>query len=645
MNLTGLEFRALTALFDDSVRSQRAIAAAGEMSLGSANRAYRDMVERGFAENFKITDAGFEALAPYKVENAIIMAAGLSSRFAPISYEKPKGVLRVRGEVLVERQIEQLRAAGIEDITVVVGYKKEYFFYLASKYGVRIVVNPEYGRRNNNSSLMAVREMLGNTYVCSSDDYFTENPFEPYVYQAYYAGQYQEGATKEWCMRLGSKDRIDAVTIGGSDAWYMIGHVYFDRAFSKRFVEILEREYDLPQTADKLWEQIYIEHIDELDMVCRKYDSGIIHEFDSLDELREFDPFFLENVDSEVFDNIVSVLGCEKSDVHDVYPLKQGITNLSCHFAVGGEEYVYRYPGVGTEQMIDRSAEMTAQRAARDMGIDATFVYGDPDRGWKISHFIPECTTLDPHDAEQGARAMHIARSLHESGVEVERRFDFFEEGKRYEAMLREQGRIEIPGYDELASKAAQLKRCVEGDNAPVCLTHNDFFDLNFLVDRDGDFSLIDWEYAGMSDYASDFGTYVVCCKLSEDEAVCALESYFGREPSYAELRHNFAYVGLAGWCWYVWSLAKEAQGDFVGEWLYVYYDYAVRFIEKALAMYSADFETPTGARERRVPARRGAPAASTRGGSLVGSRRCDVAVGARKADSRARKRGCGEAR
>ena len=131
MNLTGLEFRALTALLDDSVRSQRAIAAAGEMSLGSANRAYRDMVERGFAENFKITDAGFEALAPYKVENAVIMAAGLSSRFAPISYEKPKGVLRVRGEVLVERQIEQLRAAGIEDITVVVGYKKgvSHFFH------------------------------------------------------------------------------------------------------------------------------------------------------------------------------------------------------------------------------------------------------------------------------------------------------------------------------------------------------------------------------------------------------------------------------------------------------------------------------------------------------------------------------------
>ena len=178
---------------------------AGEMSLGSANRAYRDLVEGGLAEGFQVTEAGFKALSPYKVDNAVILAAGLSSRFAPISYEKPKGVLRVRGEVLIERQIEQLHDAGVDDVTVVVGYKKEHFFYLAEKYGVRIVVNPAYCRRNNNSSLMAVRELLGNTYVCSSDDYFTENPFEPYVYRAYYAVQYQEGFTKEWCMKLGPK--------------------------------------------------------------------------------------------------------------------------------------------------------------------------------------------------------------------------------------------------------------------------------------------------------------------------------------------------------------------------------------------------------------------------------------------------------
>ena len=72
---------------------------------------------------------------------SLVMAAGLSSRFAPISYERPKGVLKVRGEVLIERQIRQLLEAGIDDITVVVGYKKEEFFYLEDLFGVKVVVN------------------------------------------------------------------------------------------------------------------------------------------------------------------------------------------------------------------------------------------------------------------------------------------------------------------------------------------------------------------------------------------------------------------------------------------------------------------------------------------------------------------------
>lgn len=52
---------------------------------------------------------------------------------------------------------------------------KEAFFYLEDAFGVKIRVNEQYASRNNNSTLMVVREQLGNTYVCSSDDYFTEN--------------------------------------------------------------------------------------------------------------------------------------------------------------------------------------------------------------------------------------------------------------------------------------------------------------------------------------------------------------------------------------------------------------------------------------------------------------------------------------
>ena len=122
-----------------------------------------------------------------KVENAIIMAAGTSSRFAPLSYEKHKALTVVRGEVLIERQIKQLQSAGISDIYIVTGYKAEQFEYLSSIFDVKFIYNPEYLVRNNNGSIWAARDVLNNSYVCSADNYFTKNPFELNVDDAYYA--------------------------------------------------------------------------------------------------------------------------------------------------------------------------------------------------------------------------------------------------------------------------------------------------------------------------------------------------------------------------------------------------------------------------------------------------------------------------
>ena len=583
--ITRSEFNLLCAVKDHPGATQRDLAAMLGVSLGSVNKTHKALVASKLIGKGKITARGMRELDPYKVDNAVIMAAGMSSRFVPISYEKPKGLVRVRGEVMVERQIEQLLEAGIDDITLVVGYKKELFLYLENKYDIKIVVNSEFASRNNHSTLMRVRDRLANTYICSSDDYFASNPFERYAYKAFYSAEYSQGPTREWCMTTDATDRITDVQIGGENAWYMTGHAYFDRAFSQRFVEILEAEYDDPRTAGKLWEDIFVDHIGELDMEIRRFEPELIYEFDSLDELRDFDPLFLENIDVEIFDNICKVLGCSKSEIHDVYPLKQGLTNLSCHFTVDQGEFVYRHPGVGTEQMIDRNAEVQALELARSIGIDNTFVYENPERGWKISRFIPNCRELDPHDEAQLAEAMAVARKLHEQDAALDRSFDYLAEGLRYESLLLEKGPIEIPSYYELRDQAVRAKELADADGAHVCLTHNDFFCLNLLYDEQGTLNLIDWEYAGMSDYASDYGTFVVTCMLSDDEADRALELYFERTPTPLERRHNYAYVGLAGWCWYVWSLLKESEGDFVGDWLYTYYSYAKRYLPRTLAL------------------------------------------------------------
>ena len=580
------EFNALCAMRENPGMTQRELADALGISLGTANNIHRSLSREKLIEDGRVTARGMRELKPYKVENAVILAAGMSSRFAPISYEKPKGLLTVHDEVLIERHIRQLQEAGINEIIVVVGYKKEMFFYLEEKFGVHIVINPDFAMRNNNSSLMKVRELLGNTYICTSDIYYTESPFKQYVWKSYYAVEYCEGPTSEWCVSTDKNERIVNVKVGGADSWYMTDQAYFDRTFAGRFCDILEAEYDDPRTAGKLWEEMYAEHIEELDMEALKLPEGTVFEFDSLDELKEFDPLFLENIDSDIFDNIVSVLGCTKDEIRDVFPLKQGLTNLSCHFATDSGEYVYRHPGVGTEEMIDRAAEVQALTLAKKIGIDDTFVFEDPEHGWKISKFLRNCRELDPHNEKELAEAMAVARKLHAQDLVLDRRFDYFEEGQSYEALLLRKGPIDIAGYDELKAQAVRAHEFAVADGAPTCLTHNDFFNLNLLYDENGNLNLIDWEYAGMSDYASDFGTFVVTCMLDEKEAERALELYFERTPTLEEKRHCFAFVGLAGWCWYVWSLQKESEGDNVGDWLYTYYRYAKKYLPLAISLY-----------------------------------------------------------
>lgn len=225
-----------------------------------------------------------------KVDNAIIMAAGLSSRFVSSPQQKPKALTVVKGEVLIERQIRQLLAAGVPDIYVVIGHMAEAFHYLSDRFPVHLVHNPDYLTRNNNGSIYVVRDVLRNSYVCSADNYFVENPFENEVDGGYYAAVYADGETAEWCLTFDEDEIIREVTIGGKDSWYMMGHAFWDDAFSRRFLAILERDYEKEATRSLLWEAIYKQNLATLTLKVRKYPAGMIYEFDTQEELQAFDP-------------------------------------------------------------------------------------------------------------------------------------------------------------------------------------------------------------------------------------------------------------------------------------------------------------------------------------------------------------------
>lgn len=256
-----------------------------------------------------------------KVDNAIILAAGTASRFAPLSYEIPKGLVEVKGEILIERQIKQLQKAGIPEIIIVTGYKSQAFAYLKEKYNVVLVHNPDYLTRNNHSSIYAVRDYLKNSYICSSDNYFIKNPFTSEVEESYYSAIYAKGKTSEWCITE-ENSWIKAVHIVGANSWIMLGHVFWSETFSKKFLSILQQEYGQRETKDKLWENIYIEHIHELPMQIRKYPADFIFEFDTLDELRKFDTSYVNNTRSNILKHIAHDLGTTEAKIHNIKAIK-----------------------------------------------------------------------------------------------------------------------------------------------------------------------------------------------------------------------------------------------------------------------------------------------------------------------------------
>ena len=269
------------------------------------------------------------------------MAAGTSSRFVPLCWERPKGLLEVKGEILIERQIKQLKAAGVDKITIVTGYMADKFEYLKDKFGVSLVYNPDYARYNNTSTLMCVLDKLGDTWICSSDNYFTENVFDEHPACSQYSAEYTDGETDEYCLTCDKDDNIINVTVGGANAWYMIGHVFFSKGFSDTFKKILVEEYKNEETRQGYWEDVYIKHLKDLPLMkIRKYQPGIINEFDSLEDLRTFDRSYIDDTRSTIIKSICKTEKCSQKDISNIKKNRNEF-NYSFVFSFKDKEYTY----------------------------------------------------------------------------------------------------------------------------------------------------------------------------------------------------------------------------------------------------------------------------------------------------------------
>lgn len=576
--MTRNEFNLLLAIKNLGMPGYRSLASQAGTSLGYVSKAVKAFTQNGYIDSEGITAEGLAALAPYKVKNAVIMAAGMSSRFVPLSLEKPKGLLVVKNEVLIERQIEQLHEAGIKDIVVVLGYKKEAFFYLQEKYGVKIIINPQFNTKNNIETLYLAREHIGNSYICSSDDYFEENVFADYVYQSYYSAIHVNEKSNEWYMIPDAKGNVAQVRKSGTEGDVMLGHVYWDRAFAQAFIKLICLHHDLGDYDANLWEDLFADNIKALPpMEIKVYPDNVIFEFDSLEELRKFDTYYVNNTHSKIMKNICKVFDCRQGDILDFAAIKEGLTNSSFVFSVFGKKYVYRHPGDGTGAIISRAHEKRALEIARELDIDPTFIYMDAEEGWKISHFIEGVRVPDYSCFEDSKRVIAVMRQLHEKKYSVDWSFLPWEDALKIEELLRAKGEIMVKNFDRLKDN---IRRCYEktrGDGVEMCFCHCDTYAPNWILSGDNTV-LIDWEYAGNADPGCDIGAYVMDAMYEVDEAISFIREYCGDKCSDALIFHHLSYIALVAYYWFVWALYREACGAVMGESLHNWYVMAVKY-------------------------------------------------------------------
>ena len=570
----------------------RKISKATSISLGTLSKIINTLKENKLIDENGLTSKGKESLKPFEVKNAIIMAAGMSTRLAPLSFDKPKGLFEIKGEILIERQIKQLKEAGINDITLVLGYKKESFFYLGEKYDVKILINPSYETKNNCETLFLARERLSRTYICSCDQYFTINPFNKYEYQTFYTTVFDKHDTIEPRVTLGSNDRIIHLEKGTNGDYIILGFAFFNEEFSSSFRKLLERKHPSGELDNTFWENAFAKYINKLPpMYISRRENGTIFEFDNLKQLRAFDQKYIENTESIIMQNISKVLNWHEGEIINFRPIQEGLTNTSYSFEVKNNKYVYRHPGEGTKAFINRENEKAALKIAKKLGIDPTYIKMSSKEGWKISKYIEDTHSPDYKNEKDSKIVIAKMKELHDKNQVVDFEFNAWKDALKLERKIRKIQSIDMPDFNDLKNKIHKIFNKVDKDGlVSKRLCHCDTYKPNWLIKNDmSDAILIDWEYSGNSDPGVDVGYYIVDALYDFDEAKRFIKMYLGSEYSLALEEHYMSYVAIIAYYWFVWALYKQAIGSVMGEIIYNWYFMAKKYSNYCLRNYKYD--------------------------------------------------------
>jgi len=503
-----------------------------------------------------------------KVKQAVVLGAGERKCF-----DRPVGFLGLQDSTIMERLITVLNGNGINDITVVTGYKKEYYEEMAKRKNLNLAYNERYKWTGTMHSLAMAKEYIKDDFILiESDMVFEERAISRLL-----------DNESDTCMVVanesGSGDEA-FVEIREEKVFKVSKDVHQLRKIDGEFIGLSKislheynrmlKDYSSDSNPYLNYEYVMLNVAGEAGIGYEKIDELVWGEIDKEEQY--------ENMKHVIYPKLLrketlvrkqyarevaaGILNVELEEIKDIEQLG-GLSNRNYKITVKGEDLVVRITGNG--QFMDRENEKKNSTIAYNLGLDCRALYFNVETGIKICEFIQDAETINPvtakreHNMELMAGAL---RTLHASKDMFKINFDPFKDMLYYEGeLLKANGKV-FDGYPEEKAKFLPLKEELKELGMVMAPCHLDALPENFVKSGEEKIYLIDWEFSGNYDKLWDLASVIVECGFNEDEEELFLSKYFLQPATEAERRRIMIHKISQDMCWCMWAAAKVAKGD-----------------------------------------------------------------------------------